>query len=96
MVTRLTLGAAGTQADLDHVVGALAITVAVSATAETFRAFRFLLVPLGAVLLVGGFFTGAGVPSLVSSIVCGAALIILSLPRGPVRQRYGTWDRFIR
>lgn len=96
MFTRLTLGAAGTQADLDHVIGSLAITVAVSATAEVARAFRFLLVPLGAVLLIGGFFTGAGTGPLVSSVVCGLALIGLSLPRGRIHQSYGSWDRFIR
>ena len=29
------------------------------------------------------------------SVLVGAVLIGLALPRGPIRNRYGSWDRFI-
>ena len=31
-----------------------------------------------------------------NNVLAGAALILLSLPRGPVGERYGLWQRFIR
>ena len=30
-----------------------------------------------------------------ATLMTGIALILLSLPRGEVRERYGTWDRHI-
>ena len=38
-------------------------------------------------------FTGSG---RVNDIAVGVALVALTLPRGPVRERYAGWDRFIR
>ncbi len=49
MVTRLTLGTTGTLAEADHLVGALAVTVAVTALAESARPARFLNMCLGGV-----------------------------------------------
>jgi hypothetical protein len=31
----------------------------------------------------------------VNDIVAGVALIALSLPRGPVREHYGGWQRYV-
>jgi hypothetical protein len=28
-------------------------------------------------------------------VIVGLVLILLSLPRGPVRERYGNWDRCV-
>lgn len=95
MFTRLTLGNDGGMADIDHLVGALVITIAVSAFAEVGRPLRFLIIPLGAVLLVTPFIYDPGAAATVSSLVCGAALIAFSLPRGRILKRYGNWNRFI-
>jgi nucleoside-diphosphate-sugar epimerase len=95
MFTRLTLGAEGATANADHLVGSLALTVAAIACAEVARPLRFLLVPLGAGLLVTPFVYGADGLQTISSVVCGLALIALSPHRGPVRERYGSWDRFL-
>ncbi|NZA27089.1 NAD-dependent epimerase/dehydratase family protein [Luteimonas sp. SJ-92] len=95
MCTRLTVGAEGTMADADHLIGALAITAAVIAFAEVARPVRLFNVLLGAALLVVPFVADAGPASLWSSLVCGVALIALSLPRGPVRLRYGDWNRLL-
>jgi hypothetical protein len=41
------------------------------------------------------FLYGAGGTQTAASLACGALLIALSLRRGPIRGRYGSWDRFV-
>ena len=48
-----------------------------------------------AALLVTPFVFDASMLQLIASIVCGVALMLLSLPRGSVRERYATWNRYI-
>jgi hypothetical protein len=45
MCTRLIFGTEGAQADSDHLIGALIVTVSVTAMAETMRPVRFLNLP---------------------------------------------------
>lgn len=82
-------------ASVNHMVGALALTVIVTAFATVARAFRFLNVILGTVLLFTPFFYDTGLLLFANSILCGLALVVFALPRGPVTQSYGSWDRFI-
>ncbi|HNP51588.1 MAG TPA: NAD-dependent epimerase/dehydratase family protein [Nitrosomonas nitrosa] len=95
MFTRMTLGVDASMANADHLIGSLVITVAVTALAESGRAVRFLIMPLGAALLFTPFVYDVEVISLISSIVCGVLLIGLSLSRGTIHNSYGKWDRFI-
>ncbi|WP_150301425.1 NAD-dependent epimerase/dehydratase family protein [Pseudomonas profundi] len=95
MLTRITLGNAGGLADWDHVLGALIITVAGIAIAESARPVRYLLIPLGAGLFITPFLYDAPLPSLLASVACGAAVILLSWRRGPVFCRYGSWNRLL-
>ncbi|HEX6376618.1 MAG TPA: NAD-dependent epimerase/dehydratase family protein [Allosphingosinicella sp.] len=95
MFTRLTLGADGGMADADHLIGALALTIISLAAAEVARPLRLLLVPLGAALLVTPFYYRTDGTALAASLLCGIALILLSLRRGPVTQSYGGWQRMI-
>ena len=96
MFTRLSLGAEGSMADADHLVGALALTVISLAAAEVARPLRFLLVPLGLALLATPFAFGVDTTQTIASIACGLGLIVLSIRRGPVRSRYGSWQAMIR
>lgn len=95
MCTRLTVGAEGQVANADHLIGALVITVAVTAMAEVARPVRLLNIGFGVALLIVPFAYDAGSASLWSSLACGVALIALSLPRGAIRQRYGAWNRLL-
>ncbi|WP_111412289.1 NAD-dependent epimerase/dehydratase family protein [Billgrantia lactosivorans] len=95
MFTRVTFGAEGAQADWDHLVGSLIVTVGVIAMAESARPVRWLLLPLGAMLLFTPFLNGAGMLATVNSLACGAAVIALSLRRGPIRGEYGRWSRLL-
>ncbi|SFE17674.1 vitamin K epoxide reductase family protein [Nitrosomonas sp. Nm166] len=95
MFTRVTLDAGTSMANADHLIGSLVLTVAITALAESGRAARFFIIPLGTALLVTPFFYDTSTLSLISSILCGLLLIAFSLPRGIIYNRYGNWDRFI-
>ena len=95
MFTRLTLGTGGMLADADHLVGALAVTVAVTAMAESARAARFLNIFLGAGLVICAFVMEGTWVQRGADIAAGLALIAASIPRGPVRNDYGSWSRVI-
>ena len=95
MFTRLTLGTEGTLADADHLVGALAVTVAVTAFAESARPARFLNICLGAGLVICAFVMDGTWLQRGADIAAGIALIGVSVPRGPVRNRYGSWSQVV-
>jgi nucleoside-diphosphate-sugar epimerase len=95
MFTRLTLGTDGPMANADHLIGALALTVISLAAAELARALRFLLIPLGAALLITPFVYDADAAQIIASLASGAALIALSLRRGAIRERYADWQKLI-
>ncbi len=96
LFTRLTLGADGAMANADHLIGSLALTVISLAAAEVARPLRFLLMPLGAALLVTPFIYGADSAQIAASITCGLALMVLSVRRGPISGSYGGWQAWIR
>jgi hypothetical protein len=50
---------------------------------------------LGVALMITPFAYGAGWPATVASLLCGVALIGLSVRRGPIRNRYGAWSRLL-
>lgn len=97
MLTPAMLASSGAAAHSEHLVGALIVTVAVIALADVGRAVRFVNMVLGAwVIAAPWILSGATPASRWSDIIAAALVILLSLPRGPVGERYGTWDRFIR
>lgn len=97
MFTRLTFGHEGAMADSDHLMGALLLTISVLALAEVARPLRLLNLPIGVWLIVSPWMVdGANVPGAVGSIVAGLAVIVASLPRGPIRHRYAGWNRLLR
>jgi hypothetical protein len=96
MFAPAALGIEAYAAANDNVVGALIVTVAAISTAEVIRAFRFLNVLFGVWLLIAPWtLVGASAAGRWSDIICGLALILLTLPRGTVRERYGAWDAYV-
>jgi len=58
---------------------------------------RFLNIVFGAWVIAAPWILGGATPaSRWSDAIVAALVILLSLPRGPVGERYGTWQRFIR
>ncbi|MBL8365011.1 MAG: NAD-dependent epimerase/dehydratase family protein [Comamonas sp.] len=95
LFTRLWPGVEGNLAHAHHVIGSLVLTVVSIAAAEVARPVRWLNLLLGAGLMASPFLFPADTTALLVSVVAGAALMALSTRRGPVYQRYGSWDRVI-
>jgi len=96
LFTRVALGVDGSLANAHHVIGALVLTVVSVAAAEVARPARYLNMLLGAALIAVPFLMDAGTTAAIVTVLSGAALIVLSIRSGPIRSRYGSWDRVIR
>ncbi len=96
MFSPAIFGTQAAAAESDHLVGALIAAFAVIAMAEVVRAGRFLNVALGAWIIAAPWLlAGADTTAQWSGVLTGALVIVLSLPRGPVRERYAGWDRLV-
>jgi hypothetical protein len=95
LFTRVTLGAEGSMANSDHLIGSLVLTVISLAAAEVARPLRLLNIPLGLTLFATPFIYGASMTATVASVACGAALVALSIRRGAIREQYGSWSRVV-
>ncbi|MEX2579531.1 MAG: vitamin K epoxide reductase family protein [Verrucomicrobiales bacterium] len=91
------LGTGGGAANNVYLTAALVVTVSVVALAEVARIVRFANVPLGLwVALAAWVFPDVALPEKMAYTVTGLLLAVLALPRGPVHERYGDWERWIR
>ena len=95
LFTRIMLGVDGSLANAHHVIGSLVLTVVSIAAAEVARPVRYLNMVLGATLMAAPIMFTAGITATIASVVLGLGLIALSMRRGPIRERYGNWDRLI-
>lgn len=79
-----------------HLVGAVVVTVAMIALAEVGRPFRWINVPLGLWLCLGGWFLGSA-SALGHWIVAltGLAIVAASFPLGKIRDSYGSYRRWV-
>lgn len=90
------LGSEGSAAQNDQVTGALVVTVSVIVTAEVVRAGRFLNILLALWLAAGPWLlSGASPAARWNDLAVGIAILLLSLPRGRIREKYAGWDRYI-
>ena len=83
-------------ADVAHIGGAVVIVVAVLSLAEVIRPFRYANIAAAVGIAVAILLTDPSLAYAVAIVATAAAVAVLSLPRGPVYDSYGTWDRFIR
>jgi len=97
MFTPSVLGSSGSAAHSDHLFGALIVTVAVIALADVGRATRFVNIVFGAWVIAAPWLLGGATPaSRWGGLIAGTLVILLSRRRGPVGERYGAAERFIR
>lgn len=86
-----------TAADIGHLGGALIVTVSVISMGEVVRAGRYLNLLLAGIVAIGPWVVGyADTSYKLTSTGIAIAVFLLSLPRGRVRESYGTWDRYVR
>lgn len=93
----VVFGTAKPASDVYRLGGLLTVTVSVIAMGEVFRLFRYLSVALGAgVAVVPWLVDGGSTGGLLAGLLTGLVVAIFALPSGPKRERYGSWDRFVR
>ena len=95
LFTRVTLGASGSLADAHHIIGCAVLTVAAIAAADVARPARALNAVLGVGLALLPLLFDADKLQVAVSLGLGLALLLLSVRRGPIQERYGTWDRLL-
>jgi hypothetical protein len=96
MFAPAALGSEGQAAASDTVVGALIVTTAAISTAEVIRSVRFVNILFAVWLLTAPWvLEGGSSVGLWSDTIAAGALVILTLPRGRVRERYGAWDAYV-
>jgi hypothetical protein len=84
-------------ANCDHWMGAIIVTVAAVATAEVTRVARFVNVIAGAVVFILTLIFASGSTALlISGIASAVVLMIVSIPKGVIIERYASWNRFIK
>lgn len=95
LFSRLTIAAAPGLANAHHLIGFLALTVVSLAAAEVARPLRYLNLPLGVALIGVPFIYDGDKTAVVFSLVAGLLLGALSLRSGPIRERYGAWNKLL-
>lgn len=97
MCGRLGVAIETRAADVAHLGGALILTVSVIATGEIVRIGRYLSILLGIGIAAGVWFTDdASTAYAATATVLGLVAAGLSIPRGKITERFGSWDRFVR
>jgi hypothetical protein len=75
--------------DLAHIFGALTITISIISMAEVMRSARFFNILLGILSISIPFLTESPNAVTWKAMVVGLLLILLSLPRGRIKEKYG-------
>ena len=84
-------------ADINHLLGALIVVTAVISMGEVVRIGRYLNILLGVAVAVWPWLVPDGTLLLnLSSSLTGLLVAGLSLPRGPKRETYGLWDKYVK
>ncbi len=96
MCTRLVFATQGAQANSDHLIGALVITVSITALAESARPARFVNMLLAIPLMAAPWMLeGGSLGADWAGVLAGFLLILSSIPRGKIENHYGNWSRYL-
>jgi hypothetical protein len=96
MCTRLIFATQGAQANSDHLIGALVITISITALAESARPARFINMLLAIPLIAAPWMLdGGSLGADWAGVIAGVLLILLSIPRGKIENHYGSWSRYL-
>ncbi|MGH2602959.1 MAG: SPW repeat domain-containing protein, partial [Dehalococcoidia bacterium] len=96
MLAPWALGTEGAAAQSNQVAGAFVVTVSVIVMAEVIRAGRLLNILWGAWFVIAPWLlSGASSAARWNNVLVGIAVILLSLARGRIREKYAGWDRYV-
>lgn len=89
------LGTVGSNSD--HLLGALTVVCSIIALAEVALPLRYLLLPFGLwIAFTSWLFPGHHLAADSNHLAVGLLLILLSLPRGKLREGYGSINKWIK
>ena len=91
----MTLGAHGGLADAHHIIGCAMLAVVAIAAADVARPARALNALLGVGLMFAPLLFDADALQLALTLGLGIALVLLSVRRGPILERYGALNRLL-
>ena len=95
LFTRVTLGAEGSLANAHHIIGCAVLTVVAIAAADVARPARALNAVLGVGLMFLPLLLDTDKLQGAVTLGFGFALVLLSVRRGLILERYGTWNRLL-
>ena len=96
MAAPAALGTTDAAADADYLAGALVVTWAVIGFGEVIRPVRLLNVLMGLGILASPWlFAGDTDASRINDVFVGLAVMLLSVPRGSIEERFGGWNRYL-
>lgn len=96
MAAPAALDTSGAAAAVDHLAGALVVTWAVIAFGEIVRPARLLNVLMGMGIVAAPWLLAGDTEfSRWNDVIVGVALMVLSVPRGHVEERFGAWNRYL-
>ncbi|HEX2934784.1 MAG TPA: vitamin K epoxide reductase family protein [Bacteroidales bacterium] len=83
-------------ADVNHLCGSIIVVVSVISMGEVVRSLRFLNIAAGLALAIIPWLINDPVTLMkIISTIGGIVVILLSIPRGVVKEKFGTWDNWI-
>ena len=81
----------------NYIFGPILFSVSVISLAEVFRALRWLLIPIGAwIILAPLILAGAMLEPILFNFIAGVIVILCAIKRGPILERYGAWEEYIK
>lgn len=85
-------------ADIEHLSGLLTVTVSVMAMGEAIRILRYINCLLGALICFNVFFNSGinGTYSIISDLIGGVLIVVLSIPKGRINEKFHAWDLVIK
>ena len=96
MAAPALLGATGAAANNNYLAGALIVTWSVIAFGEIARPARLLNIPIGLWLMLAPWIMlGDTDLSRWNDMLIGSAVLVFSLRRGAIDERFGGWNRFL-
>ena len=83
--------------NIAHLSGFLIVVVSVVSMSEPLRACRYLNILLGLAVAAGLWFTeGSTIILNVTGLIIGLAVAALSIPKGIIKEKYGSWSNYIK
>lgn len=89
MATPSLFGYSGAAADVDHVIGPLAVSIGIMAASQILRAMRWMNVPLGIALLASLILTPRPGGGSWAIAVAGLILVTAAFRRGEIDVEFG-------